>query len=195
MNNEALVRFKEGFTNILEGLQCLGIDIHSTDFIGTPSRAAKGLVEIIKAGVDIDKEVEGILSSAFDAKGYKEIILARNIRTVGLCPHHLLPVLYTVNLGYIPNENGKVLGLSKLARLAELLAARPILQEVYTRSLTDRLGLITPLGSIAVVRGDHMCMQIRGVKQNSNVVTSSLEGVFMEDMAARAEVMNLMGNV
>lgn len=110
-----------------------------------------------------------------------------------MCPHHLLPVEYNISVGYIPH--GKVLGISKLSRLVEVLAKRPVLQETLTHDIVDYLNMsLGVAGAICEVEGVHFCMKMRGVKQqNSKMITSAISGVFKDkNNGARAEFLQLI---
>ena len=170
-----------------------GLDLEDENFKGTPERVGRMYEEIFAGLGDTEKKVEEILDKAFPCS-YSQIVLARNVRAYSVCPHHLLPVEYDIDVAYIPEPGGKVLGISKLSRLAVLLARRPVLQEQLTEDITDALMRIQGAsGAACIVRGRHFCMIMRGVKQyNSVTVTSSMKGVFMEDPATRNELMNLL---
>lgn len=183
---------EKGMRYILEGLQqAFGLDLQDENFRDTPQRVARAYYEIFEGIKDTKKQVKDILSSFFVSKN-DEMIICKNIKVYSMCPHHFLPVEYDISVAYIPN--GKVLGISKLCRLVELLAKRPVLQEKLTEEITDSLQSIDVKGSACKVEGIHFCMKMRGVKQqNSKMITSSLEGVFLDDADVRMEFMNLIG--
>ena len=132
--------------------------------------------------------------ATFPGAEYDEVILLRGHRLVGLCPHHLLPVVMKAYIAYIPNK--AVLGLSKLARVAEQFLTRPIMQEELTRQICDELWTqLDPKGVGVVVVGTHGCMQLRGVETTGDVVTSTMKGVFLLNAAARQELLMLIGKV
>jgi GTP cyclohydrolase I len=136
--------------------------------------------------------VEEILSKTFPCD-FDEMVVVTDIEATGVCPHHLMPVRYTIHVGYIPSQEGQVLGLSKIPRLVCLLAARPILQEQLTKDIADIFeDNLNPLGVMVVVSGGHSCMQCRGVRMSgSRMITSAIRGVFQDDSAAKQEFLDL----
>jgi GTP cyclohydrolase I len=134
--------------------------------------------------------VEALLSKTFPAK-YTEMVISKHNTAFGVCPHHLLPVIYRISLAYIPTE--KVLGLSKLTRLARLVARGPRLQEDLTHELADILYEdLQSQGSAVYIEGLHMCMAARGVgAHEARLVTSGVRGVFLE-LATREEFIKLV---
>jgi GTP cyclohydrolase I len=187
----AIALFTEGYEKILAGLAQLGYPVAAdANFAGTPARAAKGLGEMVGDARSIQTEIAAMLAKTFPAK-YREMVISKNNVAFGVCPHHLLPVIYRITLAYIPTE--RVLGVSKLSRLAVLLAARPVLQEDMTHELSSILHEDLASGGAAVyVEGLHMCMAARGAKAHeSRVVTSAVRGVFLDNMATREEFMKL----
>jgi GTP cyclohydrolase I len=135
--------------------------------------------------------VAELLSKTFPAK-YTEMVISKHNVAFGVCPHHLLPVVYNISLAYIPVE--KVLGLSKLTRLARMIARGPRLQEDLTHELADILHeQIQSHGSAVYIEGLHMCMAARGVgAHEARLVTSGVRGVFLEQLATRDEFMKLV---
>lgn len=133
----------------------------------------------------------------FDAEGYDELIILKDIEFYSTCEHHVLPFFGKVHIAYIANK--KVIGISKIARLVELFSRRLQIQERLTQQITTSLNEnLKPIGVACVIEAEHMCMKARGVeKQNAKMVTSSLCGVFREDtvkgMASRSEVLHLLG--
>lgn len=154
-------------------------------FQDTPRRIQQMYEDFCWSPEKIEEELAKIFK-VFD-NGYDELLTARNITAWALCPHHLLPCHFNVSIGYIPD--GKVLGLSKFARVSDILARRPIMQEEYTREVADRLmDRLKPKGVAVYVQGVHGCMTSRGVRQeNSSVITSVLTGVFQEEPETRQE--------
>lgn len=177
---------EEGMGLILRGLkEEFGLKIDDQHFIGTPKRVARAYAEIFEGLRDTNKQVEKILSTAF-ADDMDQMIVVKNIHTFSMCPHHFLPTEMYVDLAYIPN--GKVLGLSKLPRLVEILAKRPVIQEQFTEEITKYLMSIGASGAAARVRGQHFCMRMRGAKKHEAVmVTTSIAGSFKEDQSTREE--------
>jgi GTP cyclohydrolase I len=174
----------------MEGLGVLGYDIHDANFAETAARAAKGFHELVHDQAQVKGEVAALLAKTFPAK-YTEMVISKHNTAFGVCPHHLLPVIYRISLAYIPTD--KVLGLSKLSRLARLLARGPRLQEDLTHELADALhAQLESQGSAVYIEGLHMCMAARGVgAHEARLVTSGVRGVFLE-MATREEFLKLV---
>ena len=135
--------------------------------------------------------VAALLSKTFPAK-YTEMVISKHNIAFGVCPHHLLPVAYNISLAYIPVE--KVLGLSKLTRLARMIARGPRLQEDLTHELADILHeQLQSHGSAVYIEGLHMCMAARGVgAHEARLVTSGVRGIFLEQLATREEFIKLV---
>jgi len=176
---------------ILRGLaNDYGLDLTDVNFKDTPKRVSKMYAEIFAGIKNTDKQVDSILNSSFPSTS-EGMIIAKNIRAYSICPHHFLPVDYVVDIGYIPN--GKVIGLSKLSRLVELLAKRPILQENLTEEIVNYLQKLDILGVMVIIRGQHYCMKMRGVKQqNSEIITSAVRGNFKDNEKTRKEFLDLI---
>ncbi|NCO11343.1 GTP cyclohydrolase I [Candidatus Pacearchaeota archaeon] len=156
----------------------LKVDLKDPNFLETPKRVAKAYKEIF-AGLDHTKEdIKNIFKACFPTN-YKGIVFEKNITVFSMCPHHFLPVRYEVSVGYIPDGCG--VGLSKLVRIIELLAKRPALQETLTQEIVELIEEnMHTKGAICLVRGEHYCMQMRGVKQKDvSTTTSSANGVFL----------------
>jgi GTP cyclohydrolase IA len=172
---------------VTELLAALGKDPYSEHLADTPRRVAESFAELLTPS-------EFQLTTFPNDEGYDELVLARSIPLRSLCEHHLLPFHGVAHVGYIPGENGRITGLSKLARLVEVLARRPQVQERLTTQIADTLmkGL-DPRGVIVVVECEHMCMAMRGIqKAGSRTVTSAVRGIFKEDAKSRAEAMSLI---
>lgn len=155
----------------------------------TPRRVVKALREMTEG---YEMKPAEILSTTFD-EPHDEMIVLRGVRFTSLCEHHVLPFTGSATVGYIPNGGGKIVGLSKLARLVECYAKRLQVQERMTDQITAALlEHLEPRGAGAVVRASHACMAVRGARQpDAEMVTSSLHGLLREDPAARAEFMAL----
>ena len=188
---EAMAVLEEGARAVLRGIGMLGVDTSGEDFNDTPRRVARAFAEFVAGADDTAGRLHAIVSTSFPSGRYNEMVVEKDITAVSLCPHHLLPVHYRVTVGYVPGRDGRVLGLSKLARLAHLLAARPVLQETFTMELAQALDSISPAGVGVMVRGEHDCMRSRGVRQQSPVFTSRLTGIMLENPASRAEFLSL----
>ena len=187
----AMKLFLEGYRKILEGIGKLGYDIADENFHGTDRRAAKALAEMTLCSKDCDAEIVQMLSRTFPAK-YEEMVISKHNVSFGVCPHHLLPVVYRISVAYIPQK--QVLGISKLSRLTALLARRPILQEDLTHELARILHeKLESKGAAAYVEGLHLCMAARGaMAHEARVVTSAVRGAFLEQAETRQEFLDLV---
>src|SRR5215470_1902882 len=190
LDPKALALFREGYDKIIAGLRQLGYDTEDPNFKETARRAARGLHELVHDQKQARKEVQSLLATTFPAK-YTEMVISKHNTAFGVCPHHLLPVIYRISMAYIPTE--KVLGLSKLTRLARLVARGPRLQEDLTHELADILHQdLQSQGSAVYIEGLHMCMAARGVgAHEARLVTSGVRGVFLE-LATREEFIKLV---
>lgn len=187
---QALALFTEGYDKIIQGLERLGFDTSDPNFQETAKRAGKGLHDLIHDQKQVKSAVDDLLAKTFPAK-YTEMVISKHNTAFGVCPHHLLPVIYRISMAYIPTE--RVLGLSKLSRLARLIARAPRLQEDLTHDLADILHLqLQSQGSAVYIEGLHMCMAARGVgAHEARLVTSGVRGVFLE-LATREEFIKLV---
>ena len=191
LDPQALALFTEGYTKILEGIGRLGYDTKDANFAETAARAAKGLHELIHDQAQVKREVGALLAKTFPAK-YTEMVISKHNTAFGMCPHHLLPVIYRISMAYIPID--KVLGLSKLSRLARMIARGPRLQEDLTHELAETLHRqLASQGSAVYIEGLHMCMAARGVgAHEARLVTSGVRGVFLDHLATREEFIKLV---
>ena len=175
-------------------LVAIGEDPDRPGLAETPKRCAKMYAELL-AGMDSDAQEH--LSKQFDVP-HSEFLLEKDIPFYSLCEHHLLPFFGKAHIGYIPAADGRVCGLSKLARLVEVFAKRPQVQERLTGQIADTLvEQLHPQGVIVVLEAEHMCMSMRGVKKpGSRTVTSAVRGVFAgstpASRASRSEAMSLI---
>jgi GTP cyclohydrolase IA len=189
---KARALFQEGFEKILAGMNALGYDtLGDANFSETGPRAAKGLAEMVLDTKTVESEIEHMLSRTFPAK-YDEMVISKHNSAFGLCPHHLLPVIYRISVAYIPKE--KVLGISKLSRICGLLSRRPVLQEDLTHQLAVLFHeKLESRGAAAYIEGLHMCMAARGARHHeARVVTSAVHGVFRDQPATRQEFLDLV---
>lgn len=185
--------FKKAAEEILEGIKEMGFEEDSYNFGNTPNRFSRAYQEIFEGCDNLQAQVEDILSTTFPANGDDTMVVAKDITVFSMCPHHLLPVEYHVCVGYIPNRNGKVLGISKLTRLVEVLAKRPVLQETFTNEIVNCLTDIGVYGAIALVEGQHMCMRMRGAKAlNSTITTTAVSGIFSDDRSSKSEFLSVI---
>jgi GTP cyclohydrolase IA len=175
---------------VREILIAIGEDPDRDGLRRTPARVARAYAELF-AGLRVDPS--DVLSTAFEAD-HDELVLVRDIEVFSLCEHHLLPFHGVAHIGYIPGENGRITGLSKLARLVDVFARRPQVQERLTAQIADLLDAeLKPRGVIAVLECEHMCMAMRGIqKAGSRTVTSAVRGLFQCDAKSRAEAMSLI---
>lgn len=174
---------------VRELLVAIGEDPDREGLRDTPTRVARAYEEVTSG---LRQEPEDVLTTTFDL-GHDEMVLVRDIELWSLCEHHLLPFTGVVHIGYIPAETGKITGLSKLARLVDVFARRPQVQERLTTQVADALmrGL-DARGVIVVVEAEHLCMTMRGVrKPGSRTVTSAMRGQ-MRQPATRAEALSLV---
>jgi GTP cyclohydrolase IA len=187
---EKVVDLKRIEEAVREILVAIGEDPERDGLRQTPTRVAQAYAELF-AGLRVDPAE--VLTTTFEAN-HEELVLVRDIQVYSLCEHHLLPFHGTAHLGYIPGEDGRITGLSKLARLVEVYARRPQVQERLTSQIADLLmEKLQPRGVIAVLECEHMCMSMRGIqKAGSRTVTSAVRGVFQRDAKSRAEAMSLI---
>lgn len=174
---------------VRELLLAVGEDPDREGLQETPSRVARAYREIF-AG--LRQEPSDVLTTMFDL-GHEEMVLVKDIEVYSTCEHHLVPFHGVAHVGYIPNADGRITGLSKLARLVDVFARRPQVQERLTSQIADALvENLAPRGVIVVVECEHLCMSMRGVrKPGSRTVTSAVRGQ-MRDGATRAEAMSLI---
>jgi GTP cyclohydrolase IA len=155
----------------------------------TPERVARAYAEMFGG---LRQQPEDVLATVFDL-GHDELVLVKDIEVWSCCEHHLVPFTGVAHVGYIPNRNGKITGLSKLARLVDIYAKRPQVQERLTTQVADALSqLLEPRGVIVVIECEHLCMTMRGVrKPGSKTITSAVRGQ-LRNAATRAEAMQLI---
>jgi GTP cyclohydrolase I len=175
---------------VKEILLAVGEDPDRDGLRDTPQRVARLYAEIF-AG--LGSEPADVLTTVFDAE-HDEIVLVKGIEVASTCEHHLVPWVGVAHVGYIPNEAGQITGLSKIARLVDLYARRPQVQERLTTQVADALQhCLEPRGVIVVVQAEHLCMSIRGVrKPGARTVTSAVRGQFRDSASTRAEAMSLI---
>ncbi|MBD8042323.1 GTP cyclohydrolase I FolE [Arthrobacter sp. Sa2BUA2] len=174
---------------IREILLAIGEDPDRDGLLKTPARVAKSYAEIF-AG--LHQSPSDLLATTFDLD-HEEMVLVKDIPFYSTCEHHLVPFHGSAHIGYIPSHDGKVTGLSKLARLVDVYARRPQVQERLTTQIVDALmSNLQPVGAIVVIECEHLCMSMRGVrKPGAKTVTSAVRGQLRET-ATRAEAMSLI---
>jgi GTP cyclohydrolase I len=176
---------------VREILLAVGEDPDRDGLRETPERVARMYAEIFSG---LREDPGEHLSVTFEAE-HDEVVLVRDIDLYSVCEHHLVPWFGKAHVAYIPGEDGRVTGLSKLARLVEGYARRPQVQERLTSQVADTLvRVLDPSGVLVVVEAEHLCMSMRGVRKPGAVtVTSAVRGHFLTSAAARAEVLSLIG--
>jgi GTP cyclohydrolase I len=181
-------KVERGVRLLLEGM---GEDLSRAGMRETPARVARMYEEITTGLREDPAEVVKVLFE----EGHDEMIMVRDIPLYSYCEHHLLPFLGKAHVAYIPNRQGQITGLSKLARLVDGFAKRPQVQERLTSQVADALmERLQPQGALAVIEAEHLCMSMRGVRKPGAItVTSAVRGVFRDSMPTRMEAMNLIG--
>ncbi|MET9377629.1 GTP cyclohydrolase I FolE [Streptomyces sp. NPDC003035] len=174
---------------VRELLIAVGEDPDREGLRETPARVARAYRELF-AG--LWQKPEDVLTTTFDL-GHDELVLVKDIELMASCEHHLLPFYGVAHIGYIPAETGKITGLSKLARLVDVFARRPQVQERLTTQIADSLmEILEARGAIVVIEAEHMCMSLRGVrKPGAKTTTSAVRGQ-LRDATTRAEAMSLI---
>jgi GTP cyclohydrolase IA len=172
-------------------LEELGEDPEREGLLKTPARVSRALRELTKG---YKQDPEAIINGALFTEDYSEMIVMKDVDFYSMCEHHMLPFFGKAHIAYLPK--GKIVGISKLARLVDVYARRLQVQERMTTQIASLLmEKLTPEGVAVVVEAEHLCMRMRGVeKQNSYVVTSAMFGVFREKQETRDEFMNLIGH-
>jgi GTP cyclohydrolase I len=175
---------------IREIIVAIGEDPKREGLLETPERVAEMYAELF-GGMKQDPGKE--LRVGFEL-GHREMVVLRDIPFYSMCEHHLLPFYGVAHIGYIPNEEGRIIGISKLARVVEIFSKRPQLQERMTTGIADTImDAIKPEGVAVVIQAEHLCMIMRGIKKpGSNVITSAIRGIFKRKAASRAEFFSII---
>jgi len=175
---------------VREILIAIGEDPDRDGLIDTPARVARAYAEQFSG---LSQHPEDVLGTVFDAD-HDELILVRDIEVYSTCEHHLVPFFGRAHVAYIPNEKGQITGLSKLARLVDVYARRPQVQERMTSQIADALmRVLEPRGALVVIEAEHLCMSMRGVrKPGAKTVTSAVRGCIRDSARTRAEAMSLL---
>lgn len=189
-----IAKMTQGAQMLLDGL---GTDFTDPNFSETPKRLVNAYLQMLHYEDTelLDVELDLIFKKSFPST-YDGIVIVDNIKAKSLCPHHMFPVKYIVDVGYISSIGHGALGISKLPRIVKMLAKRRVLQETYTDEIAKTLmkGLKAD-GVIVIVRGDHSCMTSRGVTEtDATTITSSVYGIFKKDLGARQEFLSLINN-
>ena len=180
-------RIKKAVKDIIESI---GEDPKREGMKDTPQRVAEMYAELFQG---LNKDPKEDLEVGFEL-GHREMVVLKDIPFYSMCEHHLLPFFGVAHVGYIPNDEGRIVGISKLARVVETIARRPQVQERMTTQIADTIytGLKTS-GVGVVIQAEHMCMIMRGIKKpGSNVITSALRGTFRSKAASRAEFFSII---
>ena len=182
-------KIKLAITSIIEAIG-VGEDPSRESLKGTPGRIAEMYAELF-SGLDADPKAE--LTVGFEV-GHREMVILRDIPFYSMCEHHLLPFYGVAHVGYIPGADGRVVGISKLARVVEIFARRPQLQERMTQQIADTIFEALQTDGVAVVvRAEHLCMTMRGIKKpGTNVITSAVRGTFRSKATTRSEFLSLI---
>ncbi|WP_424810040.1 GTP cyclohydrolase I FolE [Rhodococcus sp. 27YEA15] len=175
---------------VRELLIAVGENPDRPGLMDTPARVARAYREVF-AGLHTDPD--DVLGTTFD-EGHQELVLVRDIPMYSTCEHHLVAFHGVAHVGYIPGSDGRVTGLSKLARLVDLYAKRPQIQERLTRQIADAVVYkLDPSGVIVVIEAEHLCMAMRGIrKPGARTTTSTVRGIFQSDAASRQEALSLI---
>jgi GTP cyclohydrolase I len=182
-----LPRIQRAVTEILEAI---GEDPRRDGLVDTPARVARMYAEIFSG---LREEPGEHLSVTFEAH-HDEMVMVKDIDVYSMCEHHLVPWFGQAHVAYIPGHEGRITGLSKLARLVEGFARRPQVQERLTTQVADAVEeILEPRGVLVVVEAEHLCMSMRGVrKPGAKTVTSAVRGVFRDSVATRSEAMGFI---
>ncbi len=172
---------------VREILAAIGEDPHREGLRRTPERVADMYADIFAGLAD---DPAGHLAVTF-AADHDEMVMVKDIPLYSICEHHLAPFIGKAHVAYIPNANGRITGLSKLARLVDSYARRPQVQERLTSQIADEIDTkLQPRGALVVIEAEHLCMSMRGVrKPGTTTITSAVRGLFRENPATRAEAM------
>jgi GTP cyclohydrolase I len=175
---------------ISEIIKAIGDDPKRDGIKDTPKRVAEMYDEIFWG---MDKDPKEYLKVGFEL-GHREMVILKDIQFYSMCEHHLLPFFGTVHVGYIPNKEGRIVGISKIARVVETIARRPQVQERMTMDIADTIYTgLNASGVGVVIHAEHMCMIMRGIKKpGTNVITSALRGSFRSDGITRAEFFSII---
>lgn len=180
-------KIKQGVKLILEGV---GEDVDREGIKKTPERVANMFEEIF-SGTDVD--ASELFETTFD-EHHTEMVIVKDIPFYSMCEHHLMPFFGTAHVAYIPSKDGRICGISKLARLVDVYAKRPQVQERLTTQVAETLNQeLHPMGVMVVMEAEHLCMSMRGIKKpGSKTVTSAVRGVFDKSEKTRSEALRLI---
>jgi len=175
---------------VRELLIAVGEDPDRAGLLDTPARVARAYKEMFGG---LYTNPDSVLNTTFD-EGHQELVLVRGIPMFSTCEHHLVSFHGVAHVGYIPGKSGKVTGLSKLARVVDLYAKRPQVQERLTSQIADAvMRKLDPRGAIVVIEAEHLCMAMRGIrKPGASTTTSAVRGLFQSSAASRSEALDLI---
>jgi len=173
-----------------EILEAVGEDPDRDGLVRTPRRVADMYGEILGG---LHEDPDGALEVTFEA-GHDEMVMVRDIPLYSLCEHHVIPFVGKAHVAYIPNADGRITGLSKLARLVDIYSRRLQVQENLTTQIADTIQrVLEPRGVLVVIEAEHLCMSMRGVrKPGTTTITSAVHGLFRTDPSTRSEAMQLI---
>ncbi|MFC2001315.1 GTP cyclohydrolase I FolE [Chloroflexota bacterium] len=176
--------------SIVSIIEAIGEDPNREGLTDTPRRVAEMYAELF---MGMGKDPRAELTVGFEV-GHREMVIVKDIPFYSMCEHHLLPFYGVAHIGYIPNADGRIVGISKLARVVEIIARRPQLQERMTTEIAEAIADgIKAAGVAVVIQAEHLCMIMRGIKKpGSNVITSAIRGAFQRRPASRAEFFSLI---
>ncbi len=176
---------------VREILLAIGEDPDRDGLVRTPRRVAEMFAEVFSG---LHEDPSRHLTVTFEAN-HDEMVLVRDIALYSMCEHHLAPFHGRAHVAYIPGEDGRITGLSKLARLVDGFAKRPQVQERLTSQIADAIvDVLQPRGAFVMIEAEHLCMSMRGVRKPGTLtLTSAVRGLFKDNAATRAEVMSLIG--
>lgn len=192
---------KESYDLARQLLLSIGFDLNDKNYSRTPERFVDFLEQFTLGLNDKNgQQIDDILDVHFPKHSdllspYKGMIIQSPIKVYSLCSHHLLPIIYTISIAYIPSENRQI-GFSKLTRAIRLIASRPMNQEDFTQFLVERLrAKLEPEGMAIIVKGIHMCMSMRGAMVDTNNITSAVRGSFKDNLSTKEEFMRIALNL
>ncbi len=193
IESEKATRYNEEAVKkaVISIIEAIGENPEREGMTGTPRRVAEMYAELF-CGVNVDPVKE--LTVGFE-EGHHEMVILKDIPFYSMCEHHLLPFYGVAHIGYIPSLDGRVVGISKLARVVEIIAKRPQLQERMTSQIADAIVTgLNPQGVAVVIQAEHLCMNMRGIKKpGTTIVTSVVRGIFRSRATTRAEFLSLIG--
>lgn len=171
-------------------IEAIGEDPNRPGLKRTPERVADMYADLFSG---VGQDAREALSVVFE-EGHDELVMVRDIPFYSLCEHHLVPFHGRAHVGYLPNDRGEITGLSKLARVVEVVARRPQVQERLTSEIADVImDVLDAKGSMVIIEAEHLCMSMRGIRKPGAVtVTSAVRGIFKSNPATRAEAMSLL---